>query len=101
MEPRLEVTNHAYKGFTHYACPFYPCHDVKLLRIPTQFNCLFCTCPLYWLACPGPYTVFSDSRGLKRKDCTDCKLPHDGYDRSWRLMNLSRFQTRPEPWDGT
>lgn len=99
-EPHLKVSGQNYKGFTNKMCEFYPCHSINDFRSPNEFNCLHCTCPLYWLECPGNYTVISDVDGVKRKDCSECKLPHDGYARSWRLMNLSKYQRQPIIWKG-
>lgn len=99
-EPRHQVEGSHYKGFTNTRCEFYPCHDISRLRNPDEFNCLHCTCPLYWLECPGSYVVIRDADGVNRKDCSSCTLPHDGYDRSWRLMNLSSYQRKPRIWEG-
>ena len=98
-EPRLSIQTENYKGFTNSRCEFFPCHDRSKFQTP-QFNCLFCYCPLVWLECPGPYTVIEDADGNKRKDCSNCKLPHDGFKRSWRLMNLSRWAKNPVMWRG-
>ena len=101
-EPRLsvQISTENFKGFTNKKCEFFPCHKVEEFRNPEEFNCMFCTCALYWLECPGNYEVIEDADGVKRKDCSNCKLPHDGYDRSWKLMNISRFQRKPVPWSG-
>jgi Zn-finger protein len=98
MEPKdLFKTKH-YMGFTHRQCEAFPCHDLSEFRTPGEFNCLYCTCSLYWLECPGNYEVITDADGHLRKDCSRCKLPHDGYERSWKLMNLSRYQKHPVIW---
>ena len=73
-----------FKGFTNTACEFYPCHS----GVKKDFNCLFCYCPLLERACPGPYKVFTDKYGNTRKDCTECALPHDGIDQSWRFIQM-------------
>lgn len=102
-EPRHKIDDTGYqyfKGFTNEQCEFYPCHNISDFRDPSEFNCLFCNCPLYWLECPGVYTVITDADGVRRKDCTDCKLPHDGYDRSWKIMNLTKWQKQPVFWNG-
>jgi len=94
MQPKDAVQTSYFKGYTNEKCEFLPCHkDVK-----REFNCLFCYCPLVFLKCPGPYTVFTDKNGLTRKDCSACKLPHDGYEQSWRFCQL--WLTEPVPWDG-
>ena len=63
-----------------------------------EFNCLFCYCPLIAYECPGPYKVFTDKNGLKRKDCSDCTLPHNGYRKSWNF--IQKWLERPVIWDG-
>lgn len=98
-EPVKETLTTRFMGFSHTTCEFFPCHDTAVFKQPDRFNCMFCQCPLYWLECPGTYSVIV-SGGVERKDCSNCKLPHDGYERSWKLMNLSRFQTKPKPWSG-
>ncbi len=84
----------AHKGFTHSACPYMPCHA----GIERAYNCLFCYCPLYAYDCPGPYRVVTDSRGIARKDCRACTLPHDGQTASWRFIRA--WLRRPVPWTG-
>lgn len=88
------ASNEAYKGFTNAACPFYPCHH----GVRREFNCLFCYCPLIAYACPGPYTIYTDRQDVRRKDCSACRLPHDGYHASWSFIQtwLERIQI----WDG-
>jgi hypothetical protein len=72
----------AFKGFTHRDCEHYPCHT----GVRRPFNCLFCYCPLYEHECPGPYRLFTNARGQARKDCSACRLPHQGYGPSWRFI---------------
>ena len=96
-EPKDVAKTGSFKGFSHLNCEFFPCHTG--VENPEQnFNCLFCYCPLAWLQCPGPYEVFTDSSGNKRKDCTACKLNHDGIERSWKF--IQRWVERPEAWNG-
>lgn len=98
MEPKDIAKTKNYQGFSHTSCEFYPCHPLENFKSPNEFNCIFCNCPLYWLECPGNYTVIEDADGVKRKDCSECKVPHDGYERSWKIMNLSKYQKEPEYW---
>jgi Zn-finger protein len=84
---------HEFKGFTNTACEFYPCHP----GVKRSFNCLFCYCPLLERACPGPYKVFTDKYGNVRKDCSDCGLPHDGIEASWRFIQM--WVATAPPWD--
>jgi Zn-finger protein len=83
-----------FKGFTHAGCEYMPCHQ----GVKNRFNCMFCYCPLIFLQCAGPYKVFTDKMGRVRKNCSDCKLPHDGYEQSWRYIQL--WLRKMEPWDG-
>jgi Zn-finger protein len=94
MEPRSTTSNEGYKGFTNGDCPFLPCHG----GVYREFNCLFCYCPLIAYVCPGPYRVFTDARGVTRKDCSACTLPHDGYHQSWGFIQT--WLQRPILWDG-
>lgn len=94
VQPQDATDNPAYKGFTNSACPFYPCHP----GVRREFNCLFCYCPLIAYACPGPYRLCTDRHGLVRKDCSDCRLPHDGHAPSWSF--IQRWLERPHLWDG-
>ena len=67
----------SYRFFQNRACKYFPCHKMK---DDSDFNCLFCYCPLYTLGdrCGGNCS-YTD-KGIK--NCTDCTLPHDpkGYD---------------------
>lgn len=92
-EPKDEVVTSNFKGFTHTQCEFFPCHA----ELKREFNCLFCTCPLYWLKCPGPYKLYTDRYGSRRKDCTDCTLNHDGYEQSWNF--IMKWLENPRLWD--
>jgi len=95
VEPKDSTRNEAYKGFTNTNCPFQPCHE----GVKRDFNCLFCYCPLNAYACPGPYKAFTSSNGVRRKDCSACTLPHDGYPQSWNF--IQKWLTNPVPWDGS
>lgn len=64
-----------YKFFRHEECEYFPCHEIK---DKSNFNCLFCYCPLYFLEdCGGNKR---DANGIK--DCSNCLIPHskNGYD---------------------
>ncbi|MBI5519870.1 MAG: metal-binding protein [Desulfovibrio sp.] len=58
-----------FKHFQNAACEYFPCH--KGID-PAAFNCLFCYCPLFFLADCGGKPSW---RGLV-KDCSGCSLPH-------------------------
>ena len=57
--------------YTNKECEYYPCHPVPE---GTEFNCLFCYCPLYMLGrkCGGNFTYLES--GVK--DSTECQVPH-------------------------
>jgi Zn-finger protein len=94
MQPKDTTNNEAFKGFTNHECPFLPCHK----GVKREFNCLFCYCPLIAYECPGPYLVFEDTNGLKRKDCSACSLNHDGYRASWAF--IQKWLEQPVIWNG-
>ena len=62
-----------FKFFSHKACEYFPCHELKGSMSEEDFNCLFCYCPLYTLGedCGGNYTYY---KGIK--DCTESLIPH-------------------------
>lgn len=59
--------------FSNTSCEFFPCHEGV---DPSEFNCLFCYCPLYALGplCRGNYRY--TERGVK--DCSACTRLHEG-----------------------
>lgn len=93
-QPKDTVATIHFKGYTNTKCEFMPCHK----GVKGEFNCLFCYCPLVFLECPGHYTTFTDKKGLVRKDCSNCKLPHDGYEKSWNF--IQKALEAPVPWSG-
>ena len=67
----LQMEN-SYRFFENKDCKYFPCHQGL-----TEFNCLFCYCPLYRLEhCPGNPRYF-EKNGRRIKDCSDCTFPHD------------------------
>lgn len=60
------------KGFSYFCnekCEYFPCHKTDA----TEFNCLFCYCPLYpYKDCGGNFSYLEN--GIK--DCSNCTLPH-------------------------
>ena len=66
-----------YAYFQNQECEFFPCHKTD---DPSDFNCLFCYCPLYPLGtdCGGDFVLLEN--GVK--DCSHCLFPHrkDQYD---------------------
>ncbi len=66
----------SYRYFQNRDCEYFPCHEDD----GTNFNCLFCYCPLYALGdkCGGNFRYLEG--GIK--DCSNCLLPHraESYD---------------------
>ena len=67
---RVEIMEN-YKFVQNSKCEYFPCHKGAEA---SQFNCLFCYCPLYALGdkCGGNFTYTED--GIK--DCSNCLIPH-------------------------
>lgn len=65
--------------FQNTECEFYPC--ISGID-PKDFNCKFCYCPLYYLPidCEGTYTLGIGESLPSLKDCSNCKIPHNGED---------------------
>ena len=86
-----------YSFFTNTACEYFPCHPVPE---GTEFNCLFCYCPLYVLGrdCGGNFTYQENGR----KDCSKCLLPHrresygDIIRRYQDILGVMARQEKPE-----
>ena len=70
--------------FSNKECQYYPCHKVAE---GSDFNCLFCYCPLYALGerCGGSFTYTEN--GIK--DCSRCVKPHrrENYDKIMEKMS--------------
>lgn len=67
----------SYRFFENTDCKYFPCHKGL-----TDFNCLFCYCPMYPLEhCPGK-AEYKEVNGKMLKICTDCTFPHkpENYD---------------------
>ena len=69
--------DNSYRFFQNTSCEYFPCHKSSDI---SEFNCLFCYCPLYALGekCGGNCTYTEN--GIK--DCSNCLIPHNpkGYD---------------------
>lgn len=65
--------NNSTTFFRNVDCAYFPCHEGV---DESEFNCLFCYCPLYALgpACGGDFS-YTD-KGIK--DCTGCTRLHAG-----------------------
>lgn len=69
---------HSHRFFENRDCKYFPCHKGL-----TEFNCLFCYCPMYLREnCLGnPRFIQKEDRIIK--DCTGCTFPHqpENYDK--------------------
>jgi Zn-finger protein len=66
--------------FENRDCEYYPCHERE------HINCLFCYCPLYFLACPGDYLMIDvPGKSGTIKDCSQCTVTHDP-DKGWEIV---------------
>lgn len=79
--------------FQNRDCPYFPCHPCA---DTSNFNCLFCFCPLYALGdrCGGAFTYTRD--GIK--DCSGCIFPHraENYDQICaRFREIAELCRRP------
>jgi len=67
----------SYRFFQNRACKYFPCH---VQGDYSDFNCMFCYCPLYAFGeeCGGNYSYTEE--GIK--DCSRCLINHapNGYD---------------------
>ncbi len=80
------MPENSYKFYQNLSCKYFPCHSIK---DESDFNCLFCYCPLYFLEdCGGNFTYFKNI-----KDCSKCLFPH--YEKSYDLIN-KRIQKENE-----
>lgn len=69
---------HSYRFFENKDCKYYPCHEGL-----SDFNCLFCYCPLYPKEhCPGTPAYVEKGEGKRIKSCLNCSFPHqpENYD---------------------
>lgn len=77
----------SHRFYKNIKCKYFPCHKgVKR----SEFNCLFCFCPLYHrFDCGGKYEIKKN----KKKDCSRCVLPHTklAYD---YIMNKLKEEKR-------
>jgi len=96
-EPKNLVETTNYRGFTNLKCEFFPCH-LGVKEPEKNFNCLYCYCPLIHVQCPGPYEVYKDKYGNNRKDCSACKIVHDGHTRAWKI--IQKWTENPKLWSG-
>ena len=85
----------SYRFFENRACRYFPCHEGL-----SDFNCLFCYCPLYGrIPCPGTPEFVRKPDGTVIKKCTGCTFPHrpENYERIMRLLKPSASGAAPIP----
>ncbi len=73
----------SYRFFENKKCQYFPCHQGL-----TDFNCLFCYCPLYSREhCPGA-PEYIEKDGERIKNCISCTFPHrpENYDTVIRML---------------
>jgi len=77
----------SYRFFENKDCKYFPCHQGL-----TDFNCLFCYCPMYQLpACPGNPS-YMEKNGKTIKVCTNCTFPHqpESYDKVIAVLKIRK-----------
>ncbi|HAL02525.1 MAG TPA: metal-binding protein [Lachnospiraceae bacterium] len=75
--------DNSHRFFQNNDCKYFPCHKGL-----TDFNCLFCYCPMYNRTdCPGNPT-FVEKNGKTIKVCTNCNFPHNpaNYDKIIEIL---------------
>ena len=82
----MENTN---RFFSNKECKYFPC---QTMPDNSEFNCLFCFCPLYTLydKCGGNFK-FGGEKNFKT--CIDCHLPHtpEYYDIIMNILKETIF----------
>ena len=88
----IMVMSERYRFFSHKECEFYPCHKLKT---EGDLNCLFCYCPLYFIDCPGDFSLL----GNGFKDCSGCLLPHEkgGWERVLKILQKYSEKGKDNP----
>ncbi len=69
--------------FCNRECEYFPCHKVAE---DTEFNCLFCYCPLYFVKDCGGNPCYTEA-GVK--DCSRCMVPHKAENYGHILQKLA------------
>ena len=80
--------NNSSRFFENKECEYYPCHEGL-----TNFNCLFCYCPMYRVEhCPGNPS-YIEKNGKNIKVCTNCTFPHvpENYDTVIKVISKEFF----------
>lgn len=77
---KLKANEKQYSFFQNRKCEMFPCHKIESI---SDFNCMFCYCPLYFLGdkCGGKFTY--NEKGIK--SCKDCCFPHEK--KNYSLVN--------------
>lgn len=67
------IMKNSFRFFNNSECEWFPCHQTCNY---SDFNCLFCFCPLYcYDNCGGNYIILPNGC----KDCSNCLMPHQNY----------------------
>lgn len=69
--------------FCNRECEYFPCHKVAE---HTDFNCLFCYCPLYFMEDCGGNPCYT-KEGVK--DCSQCMVPHKAENYGYIVRKLA------------
>ncbi len=74
----------SYKFFANKACEYFPCHHTVN---SSDFNCLFCYCPLYpFKDCGGNYNYLENGW----KNCHNCLIPHRSNAHDYIINKLTK-----------
>ena len=76
--------DNSHRFFENRDCKYFPCHKGL-----SDFNCLFCYCPLnYMEKCPGN-PLYIEVSGNVIKDCSGCTFPHEpeNYDVIMKILS--------------
>lgn len=77
---------HSFRYFSNTQCEYFPCHRQGSGE---AFNCLFCYCPMYpYGDCPGTPSYITSESGVRIKDCSYCRFPHEpeNYDKVMEFL---------------
>ena len=93
--PKHGPETFSYRFMQNNQCEMFPCHEGVE---PSDFNCLFCYCPLYTLGedCGGKFS-YTES-GIK--NCKNCAFPHkrENYEAVLsRFPELARLAAKRNP----
>jgi Zn-finger protein len=80
----------SYAFMSNTACEYFPCHESEN---ESEFNCIFCFCPLYrYKDCGGSFS-YVESNEDKRKDCSACAIPHNKESYGFIMNRLNKKES--------